>query len=71
MIILQYSKAYDKLGIDFGKQGKWLATLQKLLVGHIPIPAKCESVLSQQRAVPALIMLAFSSVLKNSNLYLK
>ena len=28
------------------KQGKWLATLQKLLVGHIPIPAKCESLLS-------------------------
>ena len=38
----------------FSKQGKWLATLHKLLVGHIPIPAKCESVLSQLRAVPAL-----------------
>ena len=55
----------------FGKQGKWLATLQKLLVGHIPIPAKCESILSQQRAVPALIMLVFYSVLKNFNLYSK
>ena len=41
-------------GLRFSKQGKWLATLQKLLVGHIPIPAKCESVLSQRRAVPAL-----------------
>ena len=42
----------------FSKQGKWLATLQKLLVGHIPIPAKCESVLSQLRAVPALTLYA-------------
>ena len=47
-----------RLPDTFGKQGKWLATLQKLLVEHIPIPAKCESVLSQRRAVPALTLYA-------------
>ena len=47
-----------RLPDTFGKQGKWLATLQKLLVEHIPIPAKCESLLSQLRTVSALTLYA-------------